>query len=145
GEIARRHDTLRTRFVPDPAGGGRPVQVVDPPRPFALPLADLGALPAPRREAEVRRLAAEEALRPFDLAPGPILRALAVRLTPPLQRPSSDSARHALLFTMHHIASDGWSSGILVSEVTQIYPALAAGLPTPLADPSIRYSVGVAD
>ncbi len=132
GEIVRRHETLRTRFAPAGGDGGHPVQIVEPPAPFALPLVDLGGIEGGRRDGEVQRLAAEEAMRSFDLLYGPVLRALLLRL-----RSAGDE--HALLFTMHHIASDGWSSGILVQEVTAIYPALAAGRPSPLPPLPIRY------
>ena len=98
-EIVRRHETLRTVFA---TVDGEPVQVVRDAAPVALPVADLRGLPAEPREAEVRRLAREEAARPFDLAAGPLLRVSAVRL---------EEAEWGVLFTMHHIVSDGWSSG----------------------------------
>ncbi|HEX7241659.1 MAG TPA: amino acid adenylation domain-containing protein, partial [Longimicrobiaceae bacterium] len=76
-EIVRRHESLRTRFG---TVGEEPVQVIDPAGPVAIPIHDLRALPEAAREAEVRRLATEEALRPFDLAAGPLLRTVLVRL-----------------------------------------------------------------
>jgi EAL domain-containing protein (putative c-di-GMP-specific phosphodiesterase class I) len=59
-EVARRHESLRTRFVAE-------IQVVDPPSPVALPEIDLAGLPAEQGLGEARRLARAEALRPFDL------------------------------------------------------------------------------
>ncbi|HEV2735933.1 MAG TPA: amino acid adenylation domain-containing protein, partial [Longimicrobiaceae bacterium] len=88
-EIVRRHETLRTVFA---VVGGEPVQVIRGAAPVALPVADLRSLPAEGREAEARRLAREEAARPFDLVAGPLLRASAVRL---------DEAEWAVLFTLH--------------------------------------------
>ncbi len=98
-----------------------------------MPLAriDLAALPEARREAEARRLALAEARRPFDLARGPLVRAGLVRL---------GEDRHALLFTLHHIAGDGWSIGVLMRELAALYPALAAGLPSPLPELSVQYA-----
>ena len=34
---------------------------------------------------------------------------------------------HVVMFTLHHIAADGWSMGILVREFALLYNALAAG------------------
>ncbi len=95
-----RHESLRTRF---PASEGAPWQQILPPASVALPLVDLSALP----ERHLALLEAEEARRPFDLARGPLLRALLVRLGP---------EAHRLLVTMHHIVSDGWSQEILLRE-----------------------------
>ncbi len=133
-EIVRRHEALRTRFAADAASGGRLVQIVDPPSPFALPVVDLAALPG-RREEEARRRLSEESDRPFDLARGPLVRALLLRLSP-----IAAPAEHALVITMHHIASDAWSSGILVQEVTRLYPAFATGAPSPLSELPIGYA-----
>ena len=120
GEIVRRHEALRTVFA---APQGTPVQVIQPPAPFPLPVVDLSGLAPGRRETEALALAGEEAARPFDLARGPVLRGVLLRLAP---------ADHAIALTVHHIASDGWSMGILVREVAALYPALP---PAPPAGP----------
>jgi NRPS condensation-like uncharacterized protein len=69
-------------------------------------------LPAPERETEAQRLADEEAQQPFNLTLGPMLRAQLLRL---------DDTNHVLLWTMHHIVSDGWSLGILEHELSALY------------------------
>ncbi|HEY2738209.1 MAG TPA: condensation domain-containing protein, partial [Thermoanaerobaculia bacterium] len=122
GEVVRRHEALRTVFAA-PAGemtemNGSPVQVIQPAAPFLLSLGDLSGLPEERRESLAFALAGEETVRPFDLARGPLLRGMLLRLA---------EADHVLVLTMHHIASDGWSMGILVREAVAIY----AGLPLP--------------
>ncbi len=127
-EIVLRHEALRTRFD---TAGGEPVQVVDPAGPVALPLRDLRALPEAAREAEVRRLVTEEALRPFDLARGPLLRALLVRLA---------EEEHALLFTLHHVVSDGWSMGVLTREVSEAYAAFTEGRAPALPELPVQYA-----
>ncbi len=76
-ELMRRHEALRTTFDTTPDG---PFQVIHPPAPMPLPLVDLGHLPEAEREREARRLATEEALRPFDLSQGPLLRVSLLRL-----------------------------------------------------------------
>ncbi|MCP4663769.1 MAG: non-ribosomal peptide synthetase, partial [bacterium] len=111
-EIVRRHETLRTRFGEE---GENPVQIIDPPRPQALPLIDLTALPAAWRERELRRLSAAEAVRLFDLRRGPLLRTTLVRL---------GRERHVFLFNQHHVISDGWSLGIFIRELSGRRPPL---------------------
>ncbi|MEW5927747.1 MAG: non-ribosomal peptide synthase/polyketide synthase [Gemmatimonadota bacterium] len=128
GELARRHETLRTVFA---VADGEPGQVVRDAAPVALPVADLRGLPADGREAEVRRLAAEEAARPFDLAAGPLLRVAAIRL---------DEAEWGVLFTLHHIVSDGWSRGVLVRELSELYGALSAGREPELPELPVQYA-----
>ncbi|HSU82079.1 MAG TPA: amino acid adenylation domain-containing protein, partial [Thermoanaerobaculia bacterium] len=97
GEVARRHESLRTRCIAIEGELGEPVQVVDPLAPVPVPEIDLAGLPAARRLEEARRLARAEALRPFDLARGPLLRTALVRL---------GEAEQLLLLTMHHVISD---------------------------------------
>ncbi len=127
-EILRRHMALRTRFV---ALGGVPHQVVDPVPEDVLPVVDLAGLPEPLREGEAQRLAAADAVRPFDLARGPMLRTLLLRLGP---------EEHVSLVAMHHIASDGWSMGVLIRELAVLYGALAQGRPSSLPEPAIQYA-----
>jgi amino acid adenylation domain-containing protein len=131
-EIVRRHEALRTTFPVE--GGQRPVQRV---MPFdlesslaVLPRVDLSALPEEPRDAESRRLAQEEGDRPFDLAAGPLFRSLLLRLAP---------REHILLYTMHHIVSDGWSLGVFFREVGLLYEAFAAGRPSPLRELPLQY------
>ena len=128
GEVVRRHEVLRTTFR---EADGQPVQVVAPAGGWTLPLVDLSALPAALRGTQAEALAQEESDRPFDLGRGPLLRAALLRLAP---------AEHALLMTMHHIVSDGWSMGVLVREITSLYGALAAGAPSPFPELPIQYA-----
>lgn len=127
-EIVARHEVLRTAF---PVTDGRPVQVILPARPLSLPVTNLGHLSEEEREAEVKRLCAEEAQRPFDLAEGLLLRASLLRL---------GEAEHVLLLTMHHIVGDGWSIGIFVRELTALYAAFLNEQPSPLVPLPIQYA-----
>ncbi len=127
-EIARRHESLRTTFdVHD----GEPVQVIAPAAPFPLPLIDLTALPAEARAGEAFELARRDNGTPFDLARGPLARASLLRL-------AGDD--HHLLFNMHHVVTDGWSYGLLFGELSRLYDAFAAGLPSPLPELPIQYA-----
>ena len=91
---------------------------------------DLAGLPAGEREAEARRLALEEAQRPFELASGPLLRTTLLRL--------SDS-EHVLVLVMHHIISDGGSMGVLLREMAALYEAFSQGRPSPLPALPLQY------
>ncbi|MES1244219.1 MAG: condensation domain-containing protein, partial [Acidobacteriota bacterium] len=128
GEVLRRHEGLRARFA---AAASEPRQTVGPWRPVLLPVIDLSGLPAPEREARTRALAAEERRQPFCLTAGPLLRAALLRLGP---------EEHALVATLHHIAADGGSAGVLLRELAALYPAFAAGLPSPLPELPVQYA-----
>ncbi|WP_157696343.1 non-ribosomal peptide synthetase, partial [Caballeronia temeraria] len=97
--LVARHESLRTSFVQH---DGQAVQHIAAELELALPLIELDTL---AQADEIRRLAQAEASRPFDLQHGPLLRAQLLRLA---------EDQHVLLFTMHHIISDGWSTGVLV-------------------------------
>ena len=130
-EVVARHEALRTTFGLADDSDGEPVQRIAPPAPLPLPGIDLAGLPEEAREAEALRLAAEEAMRPFDLARGPLLRAALLRL---------DAARHVALLAMHHMVGDGWSIDLLVRELAALYPAFAAGLPPLLPPLPVQYA-----
>ena len=92
---------------------------------------DLRELPETERETEVQRLVTTEAQRPFDLAEGPLVRATLLRL---------GENEHVGLLTMHHIVSDGWSTGILIREMAVLYEAFCSGKPTTLPALPIQYA-----
>jgi len=127
-EIVRRHESLRTRFV---SVKGEPRQVIDEEVRLDLETTDLSATPENEREAEAKRLAREEARKPFDLEHGPLFRVKVLKL---------DEQEHVLLVTMHHISSDGWSTDILVREFAMLYGALSSGAPSPLPELPVQYA-----
>jgi len=127
-EIVKRHEALRTTFT---TVDGRPAQVIAPTLIVRSPIVSLRELPESEREAEVRRLAIEEAQRPFDLAQGPLLRVTLLRLA---------EEEHVGLLTMHHIVSDGWSTGILIREMAVLYEAFVGGRSSPLPELPIQYA-----
>jgi len=128
GEIVRRHEALRTAFR---EVDGVAAQVIAPFAGFALPVEDLSGLGAEEREAEARRRATEEAARPFDLSAGPLFRAALLRL---------GEEEHVLLLCMHHVASDGWSIGVLLRELAALYGAYRDGGDAPLPELAVQYA-----
>ncbi|HEU0300226.1 MAG TPA: amino acid adenylation domain-containing protein, partial [Longimicrobium sp.] len=111
-EIVRRHETLRTRIE---ERDGEPVQVVQPHRPLRLRAEDVHPLGGETVDDALRRMAEEEAARPFP-ENGPFLR---VRL---LRAADGD---HVLLWNIHHLMADGWSLGIFQTELLALYRAFA--------------------
>ncbi|HEX8352379.1 MAG TPA: amino acid adenylation domain-containing protein, partial [Pyrinomonadaceae bacterium] len=127
-EVVRRHEALRTTFH---MIDGQSMQVIAPPSYAPLAKTDLRELEEGEREAQVTRLAQEEAHRPFDLTTGPLFRVVLIRIR---------EDEHVLLFTMPHIVADGWSINVLVRELTAIYAAFSAGAPSPLPDLPLQYT-----
>ena len=127
-EIIRRHEVLHTIFD---TVAGHPVQRVEPFTPMSLRTMNLSDVPQEERSPTLEQLAAEESQRPFDLARGPLTRALLVVL---------GEQEHALLLTLHHIVSDGWSMAILCREMQALYEAFASGVSMPLPALPIQYA-----
>ncbi|MGW2035835.1 amino acid adenylation domain-containing protein [Streptomyces sp. NPDC001811] len=129
-ELVARHEVLRTRFVSD--ADGNPGQVVDPPRPLPLAVHDLRSVAGQQaREDAATALVDTEGFRPMDLGTGPVVRALLIRLA---------DDEHLLALTVHHIAFDGWSAGVLSRELTELYGARTAGRTADLAEPPLQYA-----
>ncbi|MFO0760703.1 MAG: amino acid adenylation domain-containing protein [Byssovorax sp.] len=127
-EVIRRHEALRSTF---PTVAGRPAIVVQEALDLDLPVTSLASLPEDERPEAARRAALAEAARPFDLARGPLVRAVLLELDP---------AAHLLVLTMHHIVSDGWSVDVLKREVAALYAAYRAGEPSPLPELPLQYA-----
>ncbi|WP_408890052.1 amino acid adenylation domain-containing protein [Myxococcus faecalis] len=127
--LVRRHEALRSTF--EHRGGRLLVQVAEDAPGHTLPLVDLTHVPAEEREARARQLIETEGQRPFDLARGPLLRTLLVRL---------GETEHLLLLTVHHIISDGWSLTVLFQELGTCYEAFAAHETPNLPPLTIQYA-----
>jgi hypothetical protein len=109
-EIIRRHEVLRTTFE---TVAGRPQQRIHDDIALELDEIDLRSFPdQEQRRSAIRRHAIAEARKPFDLARGPLVRGLLLRVF---------DEEHVFLWTMHHIVSDGWSMGVLLRELAEYY------------------------
>ncbi len=127
-EIVRRHEALRTTFH---VVAGQPVQVIAPTLHLPLPVVDLRTWPPAERMEEALRRANQDALTPFDLQTGPLLRASVLQM---------GGEEHVLLLTLHHIVADGWSLGIFNHELMQLYSAFARGQQSPLPALTLQYA-----
>jgi amino acid adenylation domain-containing protein len=127
--LAGRHEVLRTRLAAD--AEDRPVQVIDPPGPVPLEVVDLSGLEPGKRQATLREFIDTEALRPFTLAEGPLLRTSLLRLA---------GDEHMLMVVVHHSVIDGWSGGVFVQELADLYAAGVTGEPSGLGELPIQYA-----
>ena len=126
--IVARHETLRTCFAETARG---PVQLIAPELTIPVPVEDLRGLPEAARAARLQEALRQEWDTPFDLTRVPLVR---VRL---LQFAPDD---HALVRTLHHIVSDGWSQGVFNRELMELYAAFQEGRADPLPPLRVQYT-----
>ncbi len=128
-EVIRRHEILRTAFVPGITG--EPWQVIAPTCILNLREINLQDLPLAKQETAVRELVAEEQKRPFDMTRPPLIRVTAVRLS---------FNEHILLLTSHQMLFDGWSIEIFLYELGTLYTAFIDHQPSPLPPLPLQYA-----
>ena len=126
--IVTHHEVLRTNYI---AENGNPIQVIAAPQSVELPIIDLQQYGQAEQETQIQKLLTQERQRPFNLSSDIMLRGCLLKLAP---------QGHILLLIMHHIASDGWSMGILWQQLTQLYQAFLDGQPNPLEPLPIQYA-----
>ena len=126
--IIQRHETLRTVFDEI---DGEPSQIIHETMPLKVEVIDISRLDREGHEAKTMELATADAVKPFNLRTGPLIRCSVVK------RGLTDNI---LLLSMHHIVSDGWSMGILANELTTLYQALSMGQRNNLPDLPIQYA-----
>ncbi len=125
--LVARHETLRMVFRDD----SPPRQVPLPPGPAPLRTVDLSHLPPAARRAAAVRVAEEEIAQPFDLARGPVFRAVLAVL---------GDTRHVLVLNLHHCVADEWSCGVLAREFGALYTAATRGTDPATALPPLPAS-----
>ena len=112
-ELINRHDALRVTVAAD----GSSLHFASQLR-LDIPVTDLSALTPSERDAQLEAATGEEANTSFDLSRGPLVRMRLFRLEPQL---------HALIVTSHHIVCDGWSTNVLLDDLSKLYSARLKG------------------
>lgn len=127
-EIVNRHEILRTTFV---GNGEGPIQVIAVRQILEVPVVQVSAADGLTLEGEIDRLVGQAIRQPFNLARGPVIRALLLRLNPEW---------HVLALTLHHIVCDTWSLNILLRELAALYEAFAADQRPALPELPVQYA-----
>jgi amino acid adenylation domain-containing protein len=118
--VVQRHEALRLVFSADGQYG-----CVLRELPTALITKDLSHMGAAEQRRQLAGLTSQEAQRVLDLQRGPLVRASLCRF---------GAEEHQLVLTVHHIVCDGWSLGIILQDLSQLYSAYCLGLPAALAE-----------
>lgn len=126
--IITRHQSLRTTFA---VVEGQPVQRIAKVESSSFQLIEHDLRSWESAEVELMRLVEEEASASFDLEDGPLIRGRLIR---------TGQQQHALLITMHHIVSDGWSLGVLLEELNVLYRTYVEGEEDPLPELKVQYA-----
>jgi hypothetical protein len=127
--IVERHEVLRTTY--GLTDGGESEQRIGAATDFDLPVIDISAVTENRQDDEVQQIAAQLRERPFDLSIDRPLRLALIRVSP---------CSHILVVVQHHIASDGWSNGVFLRELTVLYTSIAQRQASALCEPPIQYA-----
>ncbi|HEY8228438.1 MAG TPA: amino acid adenylation domain-containing protein [Pyrinomonadaceae bacterium] len=126
--VVNRHESLRTIF---PLVDDEPVQLILENQSVSLPITDISERGEKDPESEAIGLLQKEAVIPFDLARGPLLRARLIRV---------NNRDHIFLLTLHHIVTDGWSNAILFRELEGFYTSYSQHKSFPLSEFKIQYA-----
>ena len=127
-QLVQRHETFRSTFK---TVQEEPVQVIGEPRSVSLGIVNLTGAPEAQRESESHKLIMAEVERPFDLSSDLMIRATLLRL---------QAEEHILVLMTHHIVSDGWSKGVMFSELATLYNAAVAHKAADLPPLPIQYA-----
>jgi amino acid adenylation domain-containing protein/non-ribosomal peptide synthase protein (TIGR01720 family) len=125
--VVKRHEVLRTAIL---SVKGKPLLSIEDIEEITFPVTDLSKIPAELRENEARCFAEREVRKPFDLSRVPLIRSHLIKM---------GSEDHILILTLHHIAADGWSMGILIREIAAFYQSFTTGKDPEIRDLPIQY------
>jgi len=127
-EIVDRHETLRT--VVDDEEGVPTARLLDHLGATIIEV-DLASEGSAASHEDIEAAVRELVQQPFDLSADVMLRVGIITIGP---------TDHVLCMTMHHIACDGVSRGVLFDEVSALYNAFVSDRPSPLAPLPVQYA-----
>jgi hypothetical protein len=127
-DLIARHEILRTTYG---VVNDQPIQKIAPRLEITLAVADLSSLSPSQRELQAAQMVQAESEKGFDLAADPILRGMVIKLA---------NEDHVLFLNTHHIASDGWSSGVMLNDLSSLYRAALERKPADLPPLEIQYA-----
>ncbi|WP_269516742.1 non-ribosomal peptide synthetase [Candidatus Odyssella acanthamoebae] len=127
-KLIERHEALRTVFKTEE---GEPYQIIKENLNLDLPLVDLSLLKAEARVSKLKECIEEETLAPFDLIEGPLIRAALIK---------QNEQEHIFVLTIHHSVADGWSMGIIIDELSELYNATLESREADLAPLPVQYA-----
>jgi amino acid adenylation domain-containing protein len=120
-QVIHRHPILTATFSADGQW-----QQIEGHTTVGARLFDLNSKAEIDTDREVAAMIEREVSHAFDLTTGPLVRVQIIRIT---------ADYHLVLWTAHHIVCDGWSGGLVVSELAAIYSALKEGRAPVLDEP----------
>jgi amino acid adenylation domain-containing protein len=123
-----RHEVLRTAYSDI---DGEPVSSIATHLEMNLPVRDVSQLDAGQRQAVADQESLDNLRLPFNLAQAPLIRARLLKL---------DEHEHLLFLGLHHMVADGWSVGVLINELSEVYAALHAGKVAQLLPLPVQYA-----
>ncbi|SNT65551.1 HxxPF-repeated domain-containing protein, partial [Asanoa hainanensis] len=127
-DVVERHEILRTVFR---EVGGEPVPLVLPPGGQRLTTCEVDTPSVVDREQHALNIVTDHVRQPFDLAAGPLIRFVLIRL---------DAETHILAFVVHHICTDGWSMRFIVKDLADRYNAHLNGHKSQIEPPEVQFA-----
>ncbi|WP_316799484.1 amino acid adenylation domain-containing protein [Pedobacter frigidisoli] len=112
-QIIKRHEALRSAI----SGDGEKLIIYED-VPYTIIEEDWLHLDEESTKAGITDFITHQMSLPFDLQQAPLFRAFIHRMAPD---------RHRVTLIFHHIICDGWSTGIILEELSKIYSALCRG------------------
>ncbi|SDX33133.1 amino acid adenylation domain-containing protein [Marininema mesophilum] len=126
-KIIERHEALRTSFH---SLEGEAIQKVHKRVTFELPVMEAKGENEEEREEFALQIAADEAKKPFNLEEDLLIRGKVIKLS---------AEDHLFILNIHHIVHDGWSRGLFVKELSELYQAFSRGVDSPLPSLAVQY------